>query len=235
MASARVTRQPIRIPVLLDALREVYGAPEPPRLTDPLALVLWENVAYLVDDRRRAEAYRALAERVGSRPKQILAAPPEVLAAIARIGAMAESRAEKLRAVAEVALREFGGDLGGLGGMPLPVARKALQRFPGIGAPGADKILLFSRCHPVFALESNGLRVLFRLGYGVEAGGYAATYRSVLESIRDQLPADYDRLIEAHQLLRQHGQELCRRSQPRCEACPVAAGCAYAGRTKRTR
>jgi endonuclease III len=30
-----------------------------------------------------------------------------------------------------------------------------------------------------------------------------------------------------HELLRQHGQELCRRSSPRCGECPVQTGCAY--------
>jgi hypothetical protein len=36
-----------------------------------------------------------------------------------------------------------------------------------------------------------------------------------------------DWLIRAHQLLRRHGQELCRRSRPRCAACPLTAQCAY--------
>ena len=101
------------------------------------------------------------------------------------------------------------------------------MKFPSIGAPGADKILLLSRSHPVFALDSNGLRVLLRLGHGREAKSYAATYRSVQEAIAPQLEPDHDWLIRAHLLLRRHGQTLCRRSRPLCEACPVAEGCAF--------
>jgi endonuclease III len=29
----------------------------------------------------------------------------------------------------------------------------------------------------------------------------------------------------AHLLLKRHGQELCRRTRPRCAECPLAAGC----------
>jgi adenine-specific DNA glycosylase len=34
-------------------------------------------------------------------------------------------------------------------------------------------------------------------------------------------------LIRAHQLLREHGQELCRRSRPSCERCPLSDVCLY--------
>jgi endonuclease III len=34
-------------------------------------------------------------------------------------------------------------------------------------------------------------------------------------------------LIEAHLLLRRHGQELCRRSEPACAKCPLAGECRY--------
>jgi endonuclease III len=37
-------------------------------------------------------------------------------------------------------------------------------------------------------------------------------------------------LIQAHLLLRRHGQELCRRSEPTCDNCPLAADCEYCQR-----
>jgi endonuclease III len=73
----------------------------------------------------------------------------------------------------------------------------------------------------------SGLRVLVRLGYGHEAKSYAATYRSAQEAAAVQLPPDVKKLTRAHLLLRHHGQTLCRRSKPRCEACPVADVCVY--------
>jgi endonuclease III len=110
---------------------------------------------------------------------------------------------------------------------PLPQAKKALKKFPGIADPGAEKILLFTRSYPVMALESNGLRVLCRVGFADEQKNYSVTYRSIQNAIHGQLPRDYDSLIRAYQLLRQHGQELCKRSKPRCAQCPLGDSCDY--------
>lgn len=87
---------------------------------------------------------------------------------------------------------------------------------------------MLTRSYPVLALESNGLRVLLRLGYAEEKKSYSASYRGVQQALAGLLPPDYDSLIAAHQLLRQHGQELCKRTRPLCEAgCPLTAECRY--------
>src|SRR5439155_27174229 len=78
---------------------------------------------------------------------------------------------------------------------PLPQAKKALKKFPSIGDPGAEKILLLTGSYPVMALDSNGLRVLCRVGFAEEQKNYSATYRLVQDAIREQLPRDYDSLI----------------------------------------
>jgi len=228
---------PSRSPLVraLDALEKLHGAPPAPPTRDPLELVLWENVAYLADDTRRAEAFRALKKRVGTRSEEVLAARGELLFEIGRAGIMPGGSAEKLRRTAAIALEQFGGDLKAVVKRPLPEARKALMKFPSLGAPGAEKILLLSGCHPVLALDSNGLRVLVRLGYGHEAKSYAATYRSAQEAAAAQLPPDVEKLTRAHLLLRHHGQTLCRRSKPLCEACPVAEVCVYYRTAKRRR
>jgi endonuclease-3 len=61
-------------------------------------------------------------------------------------------------------VEEFGGDLGAALRAAPGKARRALRSFPGIGEPGAEKILLFSGRQARLAPESNGLRVLVRLG-----------------------------------------------------------------------
>jgi endonuclease III len=96
-----------------------------------------------------------------------------------------------------------------------------------MGAPGAEKVLLFTKTYPILALESNGLRVLLRLGFGEERRNYSASYLSVQEALQDQIANDCDFLIEAHLLLRRHGKELCRTNNPACEICPVSRSCAY--------
>jgi endonuclease III len=212
---------------VVDKLQQHYGAPAPPPSTDPLELIVWENIAYLANDKRRAEAFAILKRTIGTRPDQILAAQHSALAAIGKAGILPDVSAEKLLTIAKIAHEEFHSDLGSVLRKPLPQAKKALKRFPSIGDPGAEKILLFTRSYPVMALDSNGLRVLCRVGFAEEQKNYSATYRSVQEALRHQLPRDYDSLIRAHQLLRHHGQELCKRSKPRCAECPVQTECNY--------
>ena len=56
---------------LVDKLQQHYGAPAPPPSTDPLELIIWENIAYLANDKRRAEAFDTLKRTIGTRPEQI--------------------------------------------------------------------------------------------------------------------------------------------------------------------
>lgn len=221
-----------RTGALLSKIERRYGTPAAPQFSGPFEMILWEIVAYLADDERRAAAFRALREQVGLTPQQILAAPKRVLHDIARMGGSiaAEERAGRLRAAAQLTLDEFDGDLGRVLKLPAPKAKKLLMQFPMIGEPGAEKILMFSGALGVLALESNGLRVLVRLGIGEERKSYAATYKSVREVTAAELPPDPTLLTKAHLLLRRHGQVLCLRNEPVCHACVLRTECRFFNR-----
>jgi endonuclease-3 len=211
---------------VIAALESLYGKPKPPKVTDPFELILYENIAYLVDDGRRNKVWSLFKKRVGTDPESILDHDKDDLAALIKDGGMQPPmRAEKLRRAARIAIDRFDGDLGTLLKQPLPKLRRGLKRFPGIGDPGADKILMLSRTHPILALDSNGLRALIRLGFAEDTGNYAATYQSMQEAIAPEIKQDFAWLIAAHQLLRHHGQTLCKRSQPICTKCPLAPHC----------
>jgi endonuclease-3 len=212
---------------VVDCLQAHYGQPKVRRLSGPWEMVLWENVAYLADDDRRWEAFQTLKKRIGAEPGQILSAPDEALLEVTRYGILADQFAKKLRQCAQIALEEFDGDLRPVLKLPFAKAKKALQKFPGIGEPGAEKILLFCHTYPVLALDSNGLRVLLRLGFGEEKKSYATTYRLVQSAALEGLDKDFSWLIQAHLLLRQHGQELCTRTKPKCKKCPLASDCDF--------
>jgi endonuclease-3 len=170
-----------------------------------------------------------LRQNVGLKPKNIAAAPKQALVEAARLGGMLpDLRADRLRFIAELTISEFDGDLRQVLQLPLPRAKKALKRFPTIGDPGAEKILLFAGVAALLALESNGLRVLVRLGYCEERKNYGATYRAAQEALAGQKGSDCAWLTDVHLLLRRHGQELCRRTGPACHACPLASGCHFA-------
>lgn len=212
---------------ILEALRHFYGPSPAPAVTKPFEQVLWHNVAYMADDERRSQAFTVLKERVGTRPEAIVDAPQERLLEVAGHGILAATFAGKLRLAATIAIQL--GDLESLDSRPVAQARRALRRFPGIGEPAADRILLFSRMHAVPALESNGSRALQRV-FSISVGSYAQVYRAETALLAAELGPEFDRLIEAYQLLRRHGQELCRRSLPLCDRCPLRDVCAYYGR-----
>jgi endonuclease III len=218
-----------QLSAVLRKLENFYGRPRPPEVTDPLELILFENVAYLADDEKRSAAFTALKKKIGTSAKQILKASPAHLEGITRMGGIVpELRAQRLRQIAELVHHVFNDDLAAELKKPLPQARKSLKRFPTIGDPGAEKILMLTHSYPLLALESNGLRVLLRLGFAEEKKSYSASYRGVQQALSGQLPSTYDGLIAAHQLLRQHGQELCKRTRPLCNAgCPLTADCRY--------
>lgn len=141
-----------------------------------------------------------------------------------------ERRVDKLREIAELAIEAGGGRLEKVLELEPKKARSVLKRFPGIGDPGADKILLFCGASSTMALESNGLRVAVRLGYGAEAKSYATTYRSAIAALEPELERKSARRVRAHELLRRHGQTLCKRSAPVCDACPLTRACRYFAR-----
>jgi endonuclease III len=213
---------------IIERLRAKYGRPKPLPTSDPLELVFWENAAYLLGDERRQKVFDLLRERVGLEPRKILAANRSTLLEIAKLGGMRpEVRVERWSTIARIALTEFQGDLQSAVLLPIKQAKKAMQRFPTIGEPGAEKILLFSKAHAVLGLDSNGLRVLLRVGYGREQKSYSSTYRSVQEAIQNQVSDKCGPLILAHQLLRQHGMERCKSAAPICPGCPLSEVCQY--------
>jgi endonuclease III len=215
---------------IVNAIEAHYGRPQPPPVSDPLHLILWESMGYLVEDDRRASAFEALRKEVGLKPTDILSASTAQLVRITRLGGIhPELRAQRLKEIAQIVLNDFDGDLSNALQLPLPKAVKAFRKFPSIADPGAEKILLFTKTYPVLGLESNGLRVLLRLGFGQEYKNYSTSYASVRDALKDQIGDDCEFLIRAHQLLRQHGKTLCRTNNPACEVCPIRRNCHYSG------
>lgn len=212
---------------LLKRLQRHYGAPQLPPARGPFELILWENACYLLPDDRRAAVFEALRTQVGLNPHAILNAKFETLLPLAQMGGMRpEVRVERWRQIAQITEEEFAGDLNTVLQLPPAKAKKALKLYPNIGDPGAEKILMMCGAHPGLALESNGLRVLTRIGFGRQQKNYGTTYRSVQESLAGRIPKTAAELTNAYFILRLHGQELCRRTAADCEACPVRSLCA---------
>jgi endonuclease-3 len=224
---------------ILDQLERHYGEQVAVGPRAPYERILFVNCGYPATDASCTKGYEALKREVGTKPDEILAAPKEKLAKLMRLGGIVpELRAERLKTIAQMVNELFGGDLQrALGKMmqdeKMPADKRirrvkaALKEFPVIGEPGADKILLFARLATVAAVPSACVAVPQRIRFGTEDKNYSAGYRAAQEAMSAELPETFDARQRAYLLLKRHGAEICKRTKPKCEICPVGGMCAY--------
>jgi endonuclease III len=234
-----MTKNGPRLANILDRLEKHYGEQKAVGPSDPCQMIVFVNCGYPATDASCWNGYEALKREVGTKLEEILAAPKTKLAKLMRHGGIVpELRAERLKTIAKLVNEEFGGDLKWslgriLGGDEkgtregIRLARKALREFPVIGEPGADKILLFAGLAPVAAVPSACVGVPQRILFGEEDKNYGRGYRDVQQAMAAELPEKFDARQRAYLLLKRHGQEICKRTKPKCEICPVSVICAY--------
>ena len=168
-----------------------------------------------------------LESRVGLEPSDILHAPLATLRTITRHGGAiaADERASRLGATADRVIKKWNGHLEAALKLPQAEARRELTKYPGVGEPGAERILLLTGTHPILGLESNSLRVLQRLGYGAEQANWSRGYRDSQAAADRELPRTVTARRAAFLLLRHHGRSVCRRTLPHCPECPLVDDC----------
>jgi endonuclease III len=215
---------------LLDRLEAHYGRQSPNWPTDPYLFLVWWHCGYPASDAACAKGWESLKTRIGFEPDRLVAANLSQLALALKPGGMfPELRAMRLQEIAARVQREFGGDLtAALKRLSISQARAALRKFPGIAGPGADRILLFGGISPVAAVPSNCPHVLIRILIGRARENYGRDYAKAQEIVAANVPAKFDARTRAYLLLKCHGQQLCKRSGPKCSICPVAPSCSFA-------
>ena len=224
---------------ILDALEKYYGLQTAVGPNEPYEMILFVNCGYPATDESCTKGYEALKREVGTKPDQILDASSAELAKLMRLGGIVpELRAERLKLIARITNESFGGNLKWameklMKDEKTPVEKRlkrvkgALKEFPVIGEPGADKILLFSGMAPVAAVPSACPGVPQRILFGEEDKVYGRGYRAAQEAIAAEVPETFDARQRAYMLLKRHGAEICKRTKPKCEICPISRMCVY--------
>lgn len=213
---------------ILEQLEKHYGKQQATWPTDPYLFLVWWHCGYPASDKACSKGWDELNKSIGVEPEKILRASPDKLAEALRPGGMVpELRAMRLKEIAARVKDEFAGDLRAALVGPIPKVRSILKKFPNIADPGADRILLFAECAPIGAIPSNCPHVLVRLQRGQERENYGVNYREAQQAIEAEVPATFEARIRAYLLLKHHGQEVCKRTKPKCEQCSVKSMCAY--------
>ena len=209
------------VPELLDRLESHYGPQKPSWPVDPYEFLIWWHCGYPASDVRCARGWEEL-QKIGISPAELLAASPKALTAALKPGGMVpELRALRLKEIAQRVEHEFGGDF------RRAMKRAALKKFPNIGDPGADRILLFGGVSPLAAVPSNCPHVLVRIQRGNVRLNYGVVYRQAQEAIELEVARTPEARQRAFLLLKEHGQALCKAAKPTCGECPVRAECRF--------
>jgi len=232
----RMTKARPALAALLQKLEAFYGRQTPSWPSDPYLFLVWWHSGYPASDERCTKGWEALNREIGAGPHELLKASPAKLAHALKSGGMVpELRAMRLKEIAARVKDEFDGDLRAALVGPMIEVRRKLKQFPNIGDPGADRILLFAGIAPVAAVASNCPHVVVRIEHGEERENYAATYREAQQLIEVEVPVTFDARMRAYLLLKQHGQQLCKRTKPKCPQCPIKPWCAYFAGSRRGR
>jgi endonuclease-3 related protein len=154
-------------------------------------------------------------------PEQMAAASPARLRRAVRSSGYFRQKAGRLRDFCRRVLRERPEGLRRwFAAAPAAALRAELLSYKGIGPETADCIVLYAACKPSFVVDAYTRRIGGRLGLGPRAD-YAA-WQALFEAA---LPPDVKVYNEYHALLVKLGKDLCRKTGPRCGACPLAGIC----------
>ncbi len=95
--------------------------------------------------------------------------------------------------------------------------REELLAIKGIGPETADSILLYAGNKPTFVVDAYTHRILNRHGLAADESDYHELQALFL----DHLPEDVPLFNEYHALIVCTAKEFCRKSDPRCDTCPL--------------
>jgi A/G-specific adenine glycosylase len=178
------------------------------RTRDPYRLLVSEVMLQQTQVARVVPVYGAWLERFRDERALAGAAPADVLRVWSGLGY--NRRALALRAAARIVARD---------GWPHDAA--GLRALPGVGPYTAAAVAAFAWDEPVAAVDTNVRRVIERRD-GVRRGPAALARRAA-----ELVPAE--RAAAWNQAMMELGATVCRPRAPRCDVCPVRAGCAGPG------
>lgn len=168
----------------------------------------WRNVERAIQNLRDADVMQ---------PQSLYTLPEQELAELIRPAGYYQVKARRLRNLLRLIVERYDGSLEAMFSVDLATLREELLSVSGIGPETADAILLYAGGLPAFVVDTYTHRVLARHGWI----GYDAGYHEIKDHFESNLPADAALYNEYHALLVRLGKDYCKKTGPKCEACPL--------------
>ncbi len=169
----------------------------------------WENVKKAIENLKNA----------GVLSLDVLdSLPPEDLAYYIRPSGYYNLKAKRLKNLLRMIIERYDGKLEGLLADELEEGRRKLLSVSGVGPETADSILLYACNQPIFVVDAYTHRIFSRHNLIDEE----TDYHSIQETFMAAIPAEVQLFNEYHALIVKLGKEFCKKTNPRCEACPLS-------------
>lgn len=168
----------------------------------------WQNVSKAIDVLRERGLLDFQALNSLSRDE---------LAPLIRSSGYYNLKAKRLKNLLAMIEHEYDGDLESFFCEDLWTARDRLLSVKGVGAETADSILLYACRQPIFVVDAYTHRIFSRHGLVPDE----CDYQELQDIFMDNLPEDTALFNEYHALIVMTAKEFCRKTNPRCEECPL--------------
>jgi endonuclease-3 related protein len=178
--------------------------------------VLTQNTSWKNVDKALAN----LRERGWMTAAAIREAPEAELAEAIRSSGYFNSKARKLKAIAEH-LAAYDDDTERWRSRDAKELRAELLSVYGIGPETADDIVLYVADLPSFVIDTYTVRLIERVGIAPKRKRYE-DYQALFE---DNLPRDAKMFNEYHALLDEHAKGVCLKTAPLCADCTLLDLC----------
>ncbi|MEE9602232.1 MAG: endonuclease III domain-containing protein [Thermoguttaceae bacterium] len=169
----------------------------------------WKNVERAINNLREADLLD---------PRALYDVPPEELEELIRPAGYFRLKTQRLRSLLQLLVERYDGSLEKMFAVDLTTLRHELLGVHGIGPETADSILLYAAEMPSFVVDTYTHRILSRHGWI----GFDADYHAIRDYMQSSLPEDVALYNEYHALLVRLGKDYCRKSNPKCDQCPLA-------------
>jgi endonuclease-3 len=205
----------------IETLIRLYGVKRPKARREAFEVLVQTILSQNTNDLNSGRAFDSLKKKVGISPEALRSADTKVIADAIRVGGLHNSKAARIKEVAEGVITLHPGGLGFLSSLDEEGVRKALSGFKGVGPKTVDIVLDFALGRDVMPVDTHVNRVSKRMGYVSPHASYEEV-RSALEAV---VPPGLR--LQGHISLILHGRRVCKAQRPLCASCPVRSTCRY--------